>query len=179
MDPQRFDPLGSTPSANFPDQSPPSLGFNWPWIASILFLVVAVCILWGSWNGKFSAQIPLTPDEACPELRTIKAELAAATAALRKKEDLLFRYENVGAEQAAAVKDNGDAIKELLDKIGEYSSKMEDLIRENETLRKALRDALADLATCRGKLMQCRALATAKRLEHEFCNMTPGSMTLR
>ena len=56
---------------------------------------------------------------------------------------------------------------------------VENLLDRIERMSKALKDALDDLAKCRGQLMQCKALATAKRLEHEFCNMTPGSMTLR
>jgi len=158
---------------------PKSLGFNWPWIAMVLFLLVGSIIVWGAWNGKFSGESPLSKGEVCPELKTTRVQMELALQELRKKEEMLFRYENLGAEQAAAVKDQDDTIKNLLDKIGEYSAKMDELIRENDTLRKALKDALDDLAKCRGQLMQCKALATAKRLEHEFCNMTPGSMTLR
>jgi len=179
--PNNLDILGGIPSAgSMIDQPPPPrLSLNWPWIAAVLFLVVLAWIVWGAWNGKFSAQVPLSQEKACPELRILKAQLDLAREDLKKKEDMLFRYENVGAEQAAAVQDHNDTIKDLLDKIGEYSAKMEELIRENETLRKALKEALEDLATCRGKLMQCRAMQAAKRLEHEFCNMTPGSMVLR
>jgi chromosome segregation ATPase len=156
-----------------------TLQLNWPFIAATLFLIVGAMLIWGAWNGKFSSEITVNKDEVCPELKFATAKLELALRELGKKEDLLFKYENMGSEQAAAVKDQDDSIKKLLDKIGEFSAKIDELTRENETLRKALNDALNDLAKCRGQLMQCKALATAKRLEHEFCNMTPGSMTLR
>lgn len=162
-----------------PPQTEPSLGFNWPWIGMILFLVFGAVVVWGAWNGKFSPERILSQDEACPELKRVQDQLTVAKKALEQKEEMLFRYENLGSEQAAAVKDQGDEIQNLLSKIGDQSQKIHDLIQENETLRKALKQALEDLATCRGKLMQCKAVATAKRLEHEFCNMTPGSMVLR
>jgi gas vesicle protein len=156
-----------------------TLSPNWKWIAMISVIIFGSVVVWGAWNGKFSPSAPLSPEIACPELVTLRKSLEDTTNELQQKRDQLFSYENLGSEQAATVSDQRDAIKDLLDKIGEYSAQVEALLKENATLREALRNAYDDLSKCRAKLVQCRAMDTARRVEHEFCHMEPGSTVLR
>jgi len=148
---------------------------DWRNVSAILMFVFGLIVTWAAINGKFTTSTPAGPD---PVMEKLKDVATAATRELKKKEDDIFTAENVLNEQRGLASDQSAKIKELLDIIDELSRRIDALETENKELRKALKDALADLDECRRRLSICTAQDAARRLEKQYCDMMPPSNLL-
>ena len=145
------------------------------YLAFLLFMALVVV---GAWHGKFSPRTRAIPVTETPEYKQLERDLVQAKADATASSDASFRYENAVGELTGVTEDWATKIRELMETIGKLSEENNELRDENDKLRTLLRDLSADFEELRKRLKICEARDASRRIEKQYCGMTPSSNLL-
>lgn len=151
------------------------MAMPWPNVISLSFLVFFSVLLWGTWQGFFSARIKKPAIIEKGEAIDPCAELRAENARLRGR---IFELENQLAAQTALVNELNKKIKDLLEIINKLTLDLDACQTQNAKLSAALKAALEDLAACRSQLAKCKAELLAQKIKDSVCKMQPENANL-
>lgn len=152
------------------------MAMPWPNLISLSFLILFSVLLWGTWQGFFSARIKKSTHivaqsetiDPCTALRAENARLKGR----------IFELENQLAAQTALANELNKKIKDLLEIINKLTMDLDACRNRNAELSAALKAALEDLAATRSQLAKCKAELLAKQIKDAVCKMQPENANL-
>jgi chromosome segregation ATPase len=147
-------------------------------VVALAVLAFFAFVIVGAWNGKFSPASRPPAFADFPEAIRLTKELEETRALLKKAEDGKFRLENETGVLGGAAADDNSKIQELLEQIGKLTAMINQLTAENRKLKELLKQLTKDFEAMRNKLKLCEAQDAARSLEHQYCNMKPGTNML-